>query len=184
MKSVKLQPNQPQTLTLLNPDGELDDRYETVHYATSEGTLTLSYRTAAKLNILELRAGEQFTITKHQREHGSEYAINLAPATEKARAGEEVGEIERQLAQSLEESQKRVAKAQQNGHAKLKPPLAPGPIPYRQALAHITTTVTGVLNAAGEQWDSGAKQDLISTVLIAAAKSKQIAFDFTDGGTV
>ena len=184
MKSVKLEINKPLTLTLLNPEGELDGRYEQVHYATDQGTLTLSYRTAAKLNILELKSGEQFQITKHQREHGTEYTVNLAPATEKARAGEEDSDLARQLAESIEASQKRAAKIQQNGNAKPKPTLPPSAIPYRQALAHITSTVTGVLNQAGEQWTADAKQDLISTVLIAAAKSKQITFDFTDGGTV
>ncbi len=326
--SIKLQPNTPLTLTLLNPEGELDERYELVHYQTSSGTLTLSWRQAAKLNILELQAGEQFTICKHLRDHGAEYVICMAPATEKQRAAEEAASapFESALMRELALPEEVLAGAQQaaadhfveklvnklvgpafptqpitqrlengpepcrhtgthpvyehtcddhncwchaitcqskrfqNGEkcdcgrearsdpfesalmrrlsanlppeqtiappelidamrrpwrsgdggcpfckqnncehwtgsgwknpaiepraaAPAVPAKAPRPTgtPYRQALKHINQTVVEVLKASGEQWSSEAKQDLVSTLFIAAAKSKQIAFDFTEG---
>lgn len=182
--SIKLQSNVPLTLTLLNPEGELDERYELVHYQTDSGTLTLSYRTAARLNILELRSGEQFGICKRQREVGTEYDIWRTPASEQARAAEETKDGE--LPAPIRTSHKPADHERGTGthgpaplpipKLKVQPPSA---TPYAVALRHINQTVVEVLNASGEQWTSEAKQDLVSTLFIQAAKSKQISFDFT-----
>lgn len=45
-----------------------------------------------------------------------------------------------------------------------------GPIPYNVAFREVTKFVTEELNANGEQWADEAKQGMISTILIAAAK--------------
>ena len=46
----------------------------------------------------------------------------------------------------------------------------PAPIPYNVAFREVTAFVTKELDTIGEQWNDQAKQDLISTILIAAAK--------------
>ena len=56
---------------------------------------------------------------------------------------------------------------------------APPPrVSYRIALREITGTVTALLRESGEQWNDQAKQDLVSTAFISAAKSGVILFDF------
>ena len=47
---------------------------------------------------------------------------------------------------------------------------ASGPIPMNVAFREVTAFVTSELKAAGEQWTDQAKQDIVSTVLISAAK--------------
>lgn len=54
----------------------------------------------------------------------------------------------------------------------------PERVGYRTVLRQITDAVLGELNARGEQWPADARQDLISTLFIAAQKEKRIAFDF------
>jgi hypothetical protein len=54
----------------------------------------------------------------------------------------------------------------------------PGPVSYRQALSEITDTVSSLLREKGELWPPDARQNLISTLFIAAHKSKRIVFDF------
>jgi len=56
-----------------------------------------------------------------------------------------------------------------------RPPVV---VSYRVALSQITDTVLQELKARGEQWEAGARQDLISTVLIAAHRAKAFTFDF------
>ena len=60
-----------------------------------------------------------------------------------------------------------------------RPPFG-GRVPYDVALRHTIKTVVALLDAAGEQWNDGAKQDLVSTVIIAAVREKRIAFDFDE----
>ena len=102
--------------------------------------------------------------------------------------------LEDQLARSIE-----AANAQRNGTQLVLPELGPmlvapvtspappappkrppsgGRVPYDVALRQITKTVVAVLDAAGEQWADNARQDLVSTLFIAATKDKRIAFDF------
>jgi hypothetical protein len=47
---------------------------------------------------------------------------------------------------------------------------ASGPIAMNIAFREVTAFVTSELKAAGEQWTDQAKQDIVSTVLISAAK--------------
>ena len=46
------------------------------------------------------------------------------------------------------------------------------------AIREITGTVTALLRDSGEQWNDQAKQDLVSTAFISAAKTGVIIFDF------
>jgi hypothetical protein len=62
--------------------------------------------------------------------------------------------------------------------AKRASPRPPRPVSYRVALRQITGTVLEALNERGEQWNADARQDLISTLFIAAHKAKALVFDF------
>jgi hypothetical protein len=54
------------------------------------------------------------------------------------------------------------------------------PTDYAIALKEIVKTAITVLTESGEQWNDAAKQDLVSTLFIQAAKNRQIAFRFGD----
>lgn len=58
----------------------------------------------------------------------------------------------------------------------------PAAVSYRVALRQITATVLETLNERGEQWPSDARQDLVSTLFIAAARDKKVIFDFDPEG--
>jgi hypothetical protein len=49
-----------------------------------------------------------------------------------------------------------------------------GPIPWNVAFREVLQFVTAELKAAGEQWSDQSRQDIASTILISAAKSKWI----------
>ena len=51
---------------------------------------------------------------------------------------------------------------------------------YATALKQIVEVVTSTLKTSGEQWNDAAKQDLVSTLFIQAAKGGQIMFEFPD----
>lgn len=59
-----------------------------------------------------------------------------------------------------------------------KRPPSGGRVPYGVALRQITRVVVDVLKECGEQWSDGARQDMVTTLLIAAAKDKKIDFCF------
>ena len=59
-----------------------------------------------------------------------------------------------------------------------KRPPSGGRVPYDVALRQIVAVVVRNLSECGEQWSDGARQDLVSTLFIAATKDKRIAFDF------
>ncbi len=194
--TITLQMNVPQQLALSETAGELDGNQ--VHYQTTCGRiLSLSYVTAIRLNGLDLKPGEQFVITKLLKDRMIFHDIRLAGASERVRAAEEAPELEQQLAESIRRvRQAKPAAAPSAPKAApeivpmpaAKSPLRPTPpavgrVSYRDALRDITTVVTGVLKEQGEQWNDAAKQDLVSTVFIAAGKTGQIVFDFmVEGG--
>lgn len=51
---------------------------------------------------------------------------------------------------------------------------------YAAALKQIVEVVTSTLKGSGEQWNDAAKQDLVSTLFIQAAKGGQIVFEFPE----
>lgn len=92
MPDIRLQPNNPATLSLSDPSGVPEDW--TVHYALEDGrTLTLPWKTAVALNELDLRPGESFCICRDVQEvrgiPQSHFRVWLSPETEKRRAAEE-----------------------------------------------------------------------------------------------
>jgi hypothetical protein len=99
VNEVKFSPNIPQTLALASSEGELDDRYNRVHYTLVDGRgMVLSSLVAAKLNGLELRQGETFGICKRWTGEQSEpvsWTVWLTPQTEQQRATEEITASER-----------------------------------------------------------------------------------------
>lgn len=77
MKTISLQTNVPQQLSLEDPSGILDGNE--VHYQTSCGrTLTLPYSVACRLNALDLKPGEAFIITKQISGRMVSFDIRLA----------------------------------------------------------------------------------------------------------
>lgn len=235
--SIKFRPNVPHTLVLSDPTGELDTVTNEVTYPTTQGELlTVSYRTAVKLNMLGLKPLEPFGICKRVDAEGvATWDVWLAPEAEKERAVVEIApaccpacgsdrpdvcatlghvypiktdpdatELETMLRKSLEAAPvkgplqvvprrkpiKRAPSPDQlpmefdrgNGTTGALPKAAPviaaavrrGPpiqrIPMDQAFIEITAFVTRGLQAAGEQWTDQAKQDMISTIVIAAQK--------------
>lgn len=180
-------PNVPQTLALHSVEGELDDRYNRVHYTTADGRdLSVSSLVAVKINGLELRPGEQFGMCKRwtgNRADPVEWTVWLDLRSEKARAAEEVPEVERQLVEPVREIRRRLAAAVvpdpelstgTNGRSPLPAKsrsLPPARIPYNVAFKETVQFVTAGLKEVGEQWSDQARQDMVSTIIIAASKA-------------
>ena len=100
MPDVRLQPNNPVTLSLSDPSGVPEylpsgvPEDWRVHYALEDGrTLTLFWKNAVALNELDLRPGESFCICRDVQEvrgiPQSHFRVWLSPETEKRRAAEE-----------------------------------------------------------------------------------------------
>jgi hypothetical protein len=188
---VALVPNVPQELALSDVSG-IPEAYE-VSYQTTDGrTLKVPHKVAVTINELDLKPGESFCICRDKTGMGSvTYRVWLPPKTEQGRAAAEAPALEQQLATSLEivkgrKKPKRAAPEPQprlfdrgtgtDGPAALPVTLPtrvhhPGRIPMNVAVSEIVEFVTKTLNATGEQWNDQAKQDLCSTVFIAAQKA-------------
>jgi hypothetical protein len=93
--------NVPQTLALSDPAGRYVPEYEEVFYPTADGReLVLETLAAERLNALFLRPGETFGICR-QWEKGTKGSVPrfnfwLSPEAEKARAAEEMAQLEAQ----------------------------------------------------------------------------------------
>jgi hypothetical protein len=61
-----------------------------------------------------------------------------------------------------------------------KRPPTGGRVPYDVALRQILKAMIRTLEEFGEQWDDEARQDLVSTLFIAAHKEKKISFPFDE----
>lgn len=195
--TVRFSPNIPQTLALQASEGELDDRYNRVHFTLVDGReMVLSSHVAAKLNGLELKPGETFGICKRWTGEQSEpvsWTVWLSPATEQARAKaeQESEEIQAKLTASIARVQeiRRPAPVPEGeslgtGTDGPAPKFAPRPVkaasvpvrvPYNVAFREVVQFVTEGLKQAGEQWNDQAKQDMVSTVLISAAKANLLS---------
>lgn len=203
---VTFAPNVPVLLSLKDTEGQLlSGRFkDQVCFQLSDGRdMVLDGDTAAKLYLLELKPGEQFSICKKwdgENRHPMEWSVWVAPQTEKTRAKEERESLsdfdfEEQLQRSIEAARNRVPRRPPapersqpqvisrgtgtNGPAPMPAPAiaavaapvkAHGKIPYNVACREILHFVTEGLKSTGEQWNDQAKQDLISTFVIAAAK--------------
>jgi len=202
--SIRFRPNIPHMLSLSDPTGEYDSGTNEVTYPTSQGELlVVSYKTACKLNQLDLKPGDQFGICKRVDQQGIvTWDIWLAPQTEQQRAVEEQNEDAGFVAPVLNSAPERIRAVPAAPRRKpIAPEQAPfefdrrgngthGPapqpaiaasakqhrtppsarIPYNVAFREVTQFVTSELKSTGEQWNDQAKQDMVSTILIAAAK--------------
>jgi hypothetical protein len=93
--------NVPMTLALQDPTGQYIPEYEEVVYPTTDGReLRLEVRAAERLNALFLAPGETFGIRRSwdPKAKGSipRFEFWLSPASEKARAAEEMAQVEAQ----------------------------------------------------------------------------------------
>ena len=193
MNPIHFTPNTPQVLSLKDTAGVIDGF--NVAYETSDGRLLLlPYPAAIKLNQLDPQPGEEVSILKTQGHRlPAEWIFALTPKSEQARAEKETqSELERQLAESLAQAPAHVlrqmpksartatseAPEQPKGTGTYGPmpqvALAtrkPGQIPFNLAFKEVIAFVCAELKASGEQWSEESRQDLTSTVLIAAAKA-------------
>lgn len=198
MNAIHFKPNEPQTLSLKETSGVMDGFY--VLYELTDGkTLQLPRPAAVKLNMLDPRPGEEFSATKHQPSprDPQEWVFSLTAGSEQLRADQETAELAKRTRQDL--SGQLEASLQTKGIAAVprKPPgktLEPVPeprgtgtygplpqvalgrqkvaqIPFNLAFREVVRFVIAELNASGEQWSEQSRQDLASTVLIAAAKA-------------
>lgn len=207
---IHFSPNIPQQLSLREVEGQLltGTFHDQVYFSLSDGRgMVLDAETAAKLNLLELKSGEPFSICKYwdgHPKHPQEFTVWLTAQSEQARAAAEREQIagmdlEEQLQASIDQLKARqvprkppVPERHQpqaitprgtgtNGPAPQAVPApilaAPPPsrsagkIPYNVACREIVSFVTSELRASGEQWNDQAKQDLVSTFIIAASKA-------------
>jgi len=193
--------NEPLTLALSDVTGEIDGFQ--VQYPTTDGrVLSVSRNTAVKINLLDLKPGQSFCLVR--KSAGPDEPVEWCawlPKPEPVETPEPAvpaPDLESQLAASIE-----IVKARRKPPRSAHPDQsrfpgmhrgtgtygrAPVPavalarrVPYQDALREITETVLTVLAERKEQWDPAAKQDLISTLLIQAAKEGRVVFEFHRG---
>jgi hypothetical protein len=92
MKRIKLEPNVPLTIALVDPFADSSEGYDSemrvCEYRTTDGrVLALPRQAAIDLNSLEVKPDEQITVTRAKT--GQHISICLAPQSERARAAEE-----------------------------------------------------------------------------------------------
>jgi hypothetical protein len=192
-ETVELLSNQ--TLNVLGNYGA-----QTLYVLMDGRRMYCDLKLAAKIQQLAPRPAESFTICKHkdsQDARANVWTVSLTAESEKRRAAEEAPQIAAELAQPLPANVREMKLAAEPVNEpmilaptgtdsptpqparKAQPQLAParaprstgGPIPFNVAFRETVQFVTAELKAAGEQWNDQAKQDMVSTVLISAAKS-------------
>jgi hypothetical protein len=149
--------------------------------------------------MLDPRPGEEFSATKHQESAKSphEWVFSLTARSEQLRADQEVAELAERTRRELSGQLEASLESRGISAVPRKPPGKPlepvqehrgtgtyGPlpqvalgrqkvaqIPFNLAFREVVRFVIAELNASGEQWSEQSRQDLASTVLIAAAKA-------------
>jgi hypothetical protein len=190
--NVHFKPNEPQTLALQEPRSERFGDYEITYTLVDGRLLKVSKLLAAKINELDLQAGEAFSMCKQmvfneQRKRLTpSWTVWLTTESEKARAQQEMqppmtladvkkpGKI-RSIRQPKGTPQN-AAYAMSlgtgtNGPAPMPQTFRPTRIPYNVAFREVLGFVTHELKESGEQWTDQARQDMISTVLISASNN-------------
>jgi len=188
--NVHFKPNEPQTLALQEPRSERFGDYEITYTLVDGRLLKVSKAVAAKINELDLQAGEAFGMCKQmvfneQRKRLTpSWTVWLSPESEKARAQQEMkppmtlADVKRP---GKLRSIRKAAPEQGSipfdrgtgtfGPVALPQSLRPPRIPYNVAFREVLSFVTAELKQTGEQWSDQARQDMISTVLISASNS-------------
>lgn len=204
MQFIEFKPNEPQEMTLQRDSSPytLPQGGGCLYVLSDSRIAHLNPECARAVADLNLGPGESFRVCLHQRGNGLSYwSAWLSPATEKARAAAEAPELERQLRESIEIVSRRrrtveTAVCDRGGLATgtdgATPQLAPRkpaiaavasgkrrsagePIPMNVAFREIVRFVVAELEASGEQWSDESRQDLVSTVLIAAQKANLLS---------
>jgi hypothetical protein len=203
MNTITFKPNEPQVLYIKEIAGVLDGF--NVLYETSDGrTLQLPKPAAVKLNMLEPEPGEEFSATKFQTgREPAEWVFALTARSEQLRAQREAealaektrADLPGQLAASLRGTRPVTEIPREPPGRATEPVQEPkgtgtygpipqvalaarkrfDPIPFNLAFREVVGFVTKELNASGEQWSEQSRQDLVSTVLIAASKAGWIS---------
>jgi hypothetical protein len=191
---VHFETNVPQTLALQEPRSERFGDYEITYTLTDGRLLKVSKAVAAKINELDLQPGETFGMCKQmvfneQRKRLTpSWTVWLTPETEKARAHQEM-----KPPMTLADVKKpgkvrsiRKAPPEQSsipfdrgtgtfGPAPLPQSLRPPRIPWDQAFREVLAFVLQGLKEAQQEWNDQSKQDMVSTVLIAASNNGLLA---------
>ena len=184
--------NEPQVVKLSDPVPDRDG-CNWVFKTDSGKCLELPRVAAQQIAALQVEPGEEISIARYRKDtkEPAEWVVSLTPRTEQARAGREASELEKQLAESL----KQTANLRKMPNSAISPASEPSeaprgtgtygpapiaarsprnrqcdPIPFDVAFREVVRFVSKELNESGEQWSEQSRQDLTSTVLIAAAK--------------
>lgn len=167
--------------------------------------LVVSALVARKIRALSLQPGESFGIRKDwSGEPGdpATWTVWLSPQTEKNRAtAEDPNDLERKLVASIDQAQRRKARSlapvadpvtdsepemvlgtgttgpavQRRPAAKASASASAGRIPYNIAFREVVKFVSQGLEESGQQWNDEARQGMVSTIIIAAAKQNLLA---------
>ncbi len=186
--NVHFTPNEPQTLALQEPRSEKFGDYQITCTLTDGRLLKVSKAIAAKINELDLQPGETFKICKQivhseqRRRDSFDWSVWLSPETEKARGHQEIkqpltladvkrpGKVRNIRKTAPEQGSILFDKgAGTFGPAPLPHSLRLPRIPFNQSFTEILRFVATGLKEQGEQWNDESKQDMVSTVFIAAA---------------
>lgn len=188
---IKFELNEPITLALMSmqslgvPDkfGNPQELFVTVDRKRLYAPIQL----ANKIKALGVKADEPFCIRKYKKGRNVHYDVWLAHASEMARAEAEKSAVSAELRQTgvielASPVQVRAALAATGTDGVLQmPKLAPKPIastpgkrgvviPFNVAFREVTQFVIEGLKDTREVWNDEARQGIVSTVLIAAAK--------------
>lgn len=198
MQFVAFEPNKPQEVALSDNPGPFKlPSGSGCLFSLSDGRwMHLDGRTAQSVADLALQPGETFRVCLQGQPGGIAYwSVWLSPETEKGRTAAEAPDLERQLAESLQLVARRKGAIPAIGDTPVLAPTGtegPAPLPVRKpaiaavasakrerhpgiplnvAFREVVRFVCAELNASGEQWSENSRQDMISTVLIAAQKA-------------
>lgn len=180
--------NEPQVLKLSDPVPDRDGCNWV--FRTSEGKcLELPRVAAQQIFSLNVATGEEISIARYRRDANepAEWVVCLTPRAEQARAAAE--SLESKLSNSLKSANLRKMPKAADSPASDSPEVIRGTgtygpvprpareprirldaIPMNVAFREVIQFVSKELNESGEQWSEQSRQDLTSTVLIAAQK--------------
>jgi hypothetical protein len=173
---IQFEPNKPETLVFGDSRPVALSSGE-VAYTLGDGRLLrLAPAVARSLADLKLARGEEFRICLQLGGPADPYwSVWLAPETEKARAEADFPVISRLSPGYLPNPGQgelfEGAAALRPNSLKLAICDRRGRIPMNVAFREITRFVLAELDAAGEVWGESARQDLVSTLFIAAGKA-------------
>lgn len=167
LETLPLLLNIPKQIGLKNPEGQWTEGHYVpeMYYVLTDGEhcFTLELQDAAKLNALELERDETFWICKEWS--GSKKQV---PRLRFWRL--EPGEKKIAEPQSESAPAKPVLSISGNGRRRPAKNVDQLKIPFDRAFREAVELVQRGLRETGEQWSDSARQDAVSTVLIAAVK--------------